>query len=272
MHRVSDADARQRDQIGGTRAGMTNPVTLVPRIRPRALVPRGAGRTHTGLVRQVNEDAILTDPGGILWAVADGMGGHGQGDIAADVVIDSLLRLPHSGDPQHMLALALEDANAIVFDRSQGAGNGIMGATIVAAMVEGGLAVLAWVGDSRGCLVRDGKLTRLTKDHSLVQEMVDAGDLPPELAETHPQANVVTRAIGAARQVEIDFNETALRAGDVLLLCSDGLSKCVPDANIAALLGNVGSPEAACIELVRAALRAGGPDNVSVIVIFMEEA
>lgn len=220
----------------------------------------------------MNEDAILTDPSGVLWAVADGMGGHGHGDIAADLVIDSLSRLPHDGDPRHVLALALEDANAQVFRRSQQDGMGIMGTTIVAALVEAGRVVMAWVGDSRGCLIRDGKLRRVTKDHSLVQEMVDAGTLQSELAESHPQSNVVTRAIGAAAQVEISFAEADLRAGDVVLLCSDGLSKCVTDTEIEILLGKVNSPEVACIELVRAALNAGGPDNVSVIAIFMDEA
>ena len=251
---------------------MTNPVTLVPKLRPRLPVPHGAGRTHTGLVRQVNEDAILTDPTGILWAVADGMGGHGNGDIAADIVIDNLSRLPHSGNARQMLRMALEDANAQVFAKSQAIGHGIMGATIVATIIGEGNATIAWVGDSRVCMVRQGALTRLTKDHSLVQELVDSGVLAAEMAESHPQANVVTRAIGAAPEVQVSLIETELRAGDILLLCSDGLTKCVPDKVVAATMVQAPTPEAACAELVRAALRAGGPDNVSVITVFMDEA
>ncbi len=250
---------------------MNNPITRVPRFQPRIAEPHGAGKTHVGLVRKVNEDAILTDPTGVLWAVSDGMGGYGHGDIAADIVIDCLSQLPHSGDPRKLLAFALDDANAQIFSRSREDGMGTMGATIVAALIAEGNAHIAWVGDSRACLVRDGQLRRLSKDHSLVQELVDAGSLLPELAEAHPQSNVVTRAVGAAAQVQIDFIEVALMPGDVVLLYSDGLSKTVSEIEIVEFLSQSASPELACANLVRAALVAGGPDNVSVIAVFIAE-
>jgi protein phosphatase len=215
----------------------------------------------------VNEDAILTDPGGALWAVADGMGGHGHGDLAADLVIDALARLPHGVGGRGLLQDGLADAHAEVRRRARADGLGSIGATVVALLVAGERATVAWAGDSRAYLLRGGEMAPLTRDHSLVQELVDRGALDPEAAAGHPQAHVVTRAVGAGDRAEPAFVELGLQAGDVLLLCSDGLTRCLPDADIAGVLGAAPDPEAACQALVEATLAAGAPDNVSAVVV-----
>jgi protein phosphatase len=224
------------------------------------------------MVREVNEDAILTDPTGALWAVADGMGGHGHGDIAADLVIDAFARLPHSGDRQTLLRSAFAAAQEAIRRRALAEGLGPIGATAVALLIEGDRATIAWAGDSRGYRSRGGRLERLTRDHSLVQEMVDRGEITEGEAEGHPQAHVVTRAVGAWERVDAALVDVALAAGDTLLLCSDGLTRCVPEAAIAAVLAAEPDPATACRALVEAALANGAPDNVAVVVVRLEHA
>jgi PPM family protein phosphatase len=238
----------------------------VPR-RDGRLIATGAGASHRGLVRDVNEDAVLTDPSGALWAVADGMGGHGHGDLAADLVIDALARLPHGEGGRRLLADAFAAAHDAVQRRARADGLGPIGATAVALLIEGDQAVLAWAGDSRGYRLRDGALEQLTRDHSLVQEMVDRGELGAREAERHPQANVVTRAVGALQRVEPAFRDLRLAAGDVLLLCSDGLNRCVPETTIAGVLRGAAEPARAARALIEAALEHGAPDNVSAVVV-----
>src|SRR4051812_9226578 len=138
-----------------------------------SLVVSGAGGSHRGLVRDANEDAILTDPTGVLWAVADGMGGHGHGDLAADLVIDALARVPHGDVGRSLLGTALQNAHAEVQRRALADGLGSIGATVVALMLDGDRAFVGWAGDSRAYLLRGGALTPLTRDHSLVQELID---------------------------------------------------------------------------------------------------
>ncbi len=231
------------------------------------LVASGAGLSHRGRVRSVNEDEILTDPTGALWVVADGLGGLGHGDVASDIVIDAFARLPHGAAGRSALQDAIAAANAEIRRQSRAGHFGTMASTVVAASVSGGRAVIAWAGDSRAYLWRAPDLTRLTHDHSLVQEMVDSGALDPEMAEHHPEAHIVTRAVGADERIEPAFREVTLRDGDRLLLCSDGLTRCVPEAGIGALISAAPTPDAACRDLVDAALDEGAPDNVSVIVV-----
>lgn len=228
------------------------------------LLISGDGMTHRGCVRPRNEDAILIDPEGELWAVADGMGGHGQGDVAATMVIDALAAGPLDDDPIETLIHKLEHSNAAIFARAAGS---TMGSTIVAAFLAHGVASLVWVGDSRIYLWRQGRLQQVSKDHSHVQELIDQGVLTPEAALTHPERNVITRAIGVDPEVVVDFAVLPLAVGDRLLLCSDGLTGCVSDAAIAQLLArDLGDLKTTQV-LVDAALEAGAPDNVSVIVI-----
>jgi protein phosphatase len=245
-------------------AAMTSPDTQLP---PGRLAAAGAGLSHRGRVRPLNEDAILVDPTGALWAVADGMGGHGHGDLAADLVIDAFARLPHGGTGRALLAQAFDAADGDVRRRARADGLGPIGATAVAALIEGRRATLAWAGDSRGYRLRRGSLERLTRDHSLVQELIDAGELTDAEAERHPQSHVVTRAVGAGDRADPSFAEVDLAAGDLILLCSDGLTRCVAEAEIARILAGAPDPEAACRGLVEAALAAGAPDNVSAVVV-----
>lgn len=245
---------------------MTSPTTRVPRPPRPALVARGAGLSHPGCQREANEDAILTDPSGALWAVADGMGGYGNGALAADIVIDQLARLPH-GIPGDAVAGALMAANDAVRARARADGIASMGATVVAALIDDGRATIFWAGDSRAYLARGESLAPLTRDHSVVQELVDLGRLARTEARAHPQGHVVTRAVGAAERLDVDRAEAALGPRDRLLLCSDGLTACVPEPQIARVLAAAARPEDACRHLVEAALEHGAPDNVSVIVV-----
>jgi protein phosphatase len=223
--------------------------------------------THRGLVRERNEDSILTDPTGRLWAVADGMGGHGFGDVASDIVIDSLAAVADHDDPSEILRERLEAANDAVLARAAAEGLGQIGATVVAALVDHARAHIAWAGDSRAYLLRGERLRLVTRDHTVVQDMVDRGELSAGLAETHPESHIVTRAVGGAPEIEVDQIELPLVPGDRLLLCSDGLPRCVYEHVIEAILRRPTAPEDACADLLREALAQGAPDNVSAIVV-----
>ncbi len=247
---------------------MTAPITVVP-VAPAAVpVPLGAGLTHRGRVRDRNEDSILTDPTGVLWAVADGMGGYGHGDVASDLVIDSLVALTEDGDPGGSLLRHLDLANRAVW--AEAARVGQMGATVVAVLLSRAIAHVVWAGDCRAYLMRGGRLRLLTRDHSLVQDLLERGEITEAEAATHPEQHIVTRAIGGAPDLEAESLTVPLLAGDRLLLCSDGLPRCVYDGTIAAILAEAPAPQTACEALVREALEAGAPDNVSVIVIDMQ--
>lgn len=240
-------------------AGSMDPVTTAPQLHIS-----GDGLTHRGRVRERNEDAILIDPNGELWAVADGMGGHGHGDIAASMVIDSLALGDLGAEPLDALVTQLEQCNAAIYARAAGA---TMGATIVAAYVEHDVSYLAWVGDSRIYLWRRGRLQQMSKDHSQTQELIDEGVLTQEGARTHPDRNVITRAIGVAPEVAVDVAVLPLARDDRLLLCSDGLTGCVCDHDIGIVLDRHLDDRQTAQTLVEAALVAGAPDNVSVIIV-----
>ena len=249
---------------------MTTATTLVPK-PPKYPPVSGAGLTHRGMVRTENEDAILTDPSGHLWAVADGMGGHGHGDVAADIAIDHLSRIDDGAEPGAALHDALMAANDEVIGRQGRDALGRMGTTVVAMFVRRAVAHIAWAGDSRAYLWRRGKLGMLTKDHSVVQELVDQGTLNPDDAELHPESHVITRAIGGERDLRVDLIAVPLSPGDRILLCSDGLSRVVHEPHIGAVLGEAETPADACRGLVQAALERGAPDNVSAIVVAVGE-
>lgn len=250
---------------------MSTPITVVPgQARPLPMAV-GAGLTNRGRVRDRNEDSILTDPSGALWAVADGMGGYGHGDVASEIVIDCLASIPDGVDPGPALVARLKQANDLVLQRQQMPGMGRMGATVVAVLISGAVAHVAWAGDSRAYLLRGGRLRPLTRDHSLVQEMIDRGELSPEEAERHPESHVITRAVGGGAELEVDQVSVPLAVGDRLLLCSDGLTRCVYEQTVEALLRDAASPEDACQKLVREALDSGAPDNVSAIAVLIRE-
>ncbi|MBK6467956.1 MAG: serine/threonine-protein phosphatase [Rhodobacter sp.] len=247
---------------------MNQPTTVVPRPGRGALpIARGHALTHRGCIRPANEDAILADPSGILWAVADGMGGHEGGAIAADLVVDSLAAISDEASPAEALEDAIEAANARVRQAARQRGAQTMGATVVALFIAQGIAHVAWAGDSRAYLLRGRRLRMVTHDHTVVQDMVDRGQLDKAAAEGHPEAHIITRAVGAADEIEVDHAAVPLLTGDRLILCSDGLPRCVYESVIEAIAGLGGSAEATCEALIRRALEEGSPDNVSVIVV-----
>ncbi len=250
---------------------MTVPTTRVPPLWPAA-APQftGAGLTHSGAVRERNEDSILTDPTGVLWAIADGMGGYGHGDLASDIVIDCLSRVSDEALAVPALQAQLRLANKTIFDRSQAPEMGAMGATVVALMIQNSVANIVWAGDCRAYLSRRGQLRLLTRDHTVVQDLVDQGLLGIQERDNHPESHVVTRAVGAEPEIELDTLGVPLIAGDRILMCSDGLTACMGDHEIAAHLNRRDTAEGIVQGLVAASLDAGAPDNVSVVCIFAE--
>jgi serine/threonine protein phosphatase PrpC len=220
--------------------------------------------TDIGRVRERNEDSILVDPP--LYVVADGMGGHRGGQVASQVALETLESLSTEG--RGSLAEHVRKANRAVWDRSeedeQLSG---MGTTLTAARIEGASALIAHVGDSRAYMLRDGVLRQLTTDHTLVARMVKSGEITEAEADVHPHKNVLTRALGTDEEVDVDEDSVALTDGDRLLLCSDGLTGMVTEDQIQAILENSEQPQQAADRLVKAANRAGGIDNISVVVI-----
>jgi serine/threonine protein phosphatase PrpC len=229
---------------------------------------RTAAVTDIGHVRERNEDRYLVS--GPVVAVADGMGGHLGGEVAASLATHVLARLSERGEGS--LADRVREANRVVFERSiQDRTVAGMGTTLTAAELVDGRARLAHVGDSRAYLFRDGELTRLTEDHTLVQQMVRAGELTSAQAEVHPHRNILTRVVGVDPGVEVDELEIELRPGDRLLLCTDGLTNMLPDARIAQVLGEEDEPRAAAERLVAEANQAGGIDNITVVLVDLVE-
>lgn len=225
-------------------------------------------RTDTGRVREGNEDSYLAEPP--LFAVADGMGGHLAGDVASATAVEVIRkeRKDLSPDDPDSLAAMLQHANEAIWDRAQSdPGLRGMGTTCTLALVDEQVAQLAHVGDSRAYLLRDGQLTQVTQDHTLVGRMVSEGRLSPEDAEHHPQRSIITRALGVDANVDIDVMTLELAEGDRLLLCSDGLSAMVGADAIRGVLESLADPQQAADELVDSANEAGGEDNVTVVVI-----
>ena len=221
-------------------------------------------RTHVGRVRQVNEDRLLDRPEHNIWAIADGMGGHAGGDIAADLAIAALSGLAVEGRPMRRDVMeALQDGNrAIVSHNARTSGHS--GATIVVLALDDRGADIYWAGDSRAYRIRGGVAEQLTRDHSVVQDLVDAGLLAAVDADRHPRSHIVTRALGAGTDVEIDHRRTDIEAGDIFLLCSDGFSRGMADDALAAEVSTHGADASA---LLRRAVERDGSDNVSLIVV-----
>jgi serine/threonine protein phosphatase PrpC len=240
-----------------------------------------AGGTDPGKVRPLNEDAWqiadqsetghLWDSRGRLLIVADGMGGHAAGEIASRLAVETLYQQYYDEDdvplpPAIRLERAVTEANLNVYEQAVAvdAQSG-MGTTLVAAVVHEARVLIANVGDSRAYLIRDGEATQITKDHSWVAEQVKLGTISEEQAETHAYRNLVTRCLGHRPGMQVDIFEHRLRAGDTLLLCSDGLSNQVPDSGIAAVLSEQ-EPEQAVQALIDEANQRGGPDNITAVV------
>ena len=225
--------------------------------------------THAGRVRRKNEDAYFAEPP--LFAVADGMGGALAGELASRIAVQALGELVEEGSDEERLASTVRLANRRVAERatSDPRASG-MGSTVTAALVGPRSVAFAHVGDSRAYLWRAGALTRLSDDHSLVAEWVKAGALAPEEAALHPQRSVITRALGADWQVDVDTWTMPARAGDVILLCTDGLTGFVDEAAIASTLAENDDLDVVVNALVDAANAAGGEDNITAVAMRLE--
>ncbi|MCX7111338.1 MAG: protein phosphatase 2C domain-containing protein [Proteobacteria bacterium] len=230
--------------------------------------------THTGLVREANEDAFFADAALGLWIVADGMGGHHAGEVASAIAIAEIPRCIQQGKS---LVNAIESAHQAIRDAAaQGKGGWNMGSTVVALQLNGLHYQIGWVGDSRAYRWDGTELRRLTKDHSYVQLLLDQGLIAEEAISTHPSRNLISQGLGVGgvdgETVKAGWVEGELTIGETLLLCSDGLTGEVSDEAVALILdGTKDNPER-LERLIRAALDAGGSDNVTAILVSPEEA
>ncbi len=235
----------------------------------RPPVIRYSATSHVGLVRKVNEDAILTAPEARIWAVADGMGGHAAGDVAAGIVIDALAMVPHDLAPAALMQAtrgALHRAHDAIRTEARTRAVDTMGATVVTLSLADGHFVAFWAGDSRLYRFREGEVELLTHDHSAVAELVEAGAMTWDEAELHPMSNMVTRAVGVGEVLELDKIRGALRAGDRFLLCSDGLSRHATFDALRRLVPRA-PIETVTDTLLSHAMAGGARDNVSIIVV-----
>lgn len=224
--------------------------------------------THTGLVRELNEDSHLALPELGLWVIADGMGGYEAGEVASRITI---LEIARSIEQGISLVNAIENAHrAIQTAALQGEGSADMGSTVVAAKLDGLRYEIAWVGDSRAYLW-NGTLHQLTKDHSYIQLLLNAGLITESEMPNHPSRNIISQALGAGgidnATIKVDLVSGELNAGDTLLLCSDGLNGEVSDNCIETILSDTTNNQVRVDRLITTALKAGGTDNITVIVI-----
>jgi len=229
-------------------------------------------KTHTGCVRDHNEDAFVAREEVGLWVVADGMGGHEGGEWASAKIVEKLdeIELPTDFDAAcEAIAEAIRKANrAIIVEARRRAKQ--MGSTVVALLLRDDRYALLWVGDSRGYLLRDGEMRQLTRDHTQVQEMVARGIMSPEDAIGHPMGHILSRAVGVRDEVEVDMVTGEVAPGDIYLICSDGLHGYVEETEVVRLLSQ-GAPEEAAEQLVELTLAKGAPDNVTVIAVWASE-
>ena len=233
-----------------------------------------AGRSDVGIIRSGNEDNYIMVPDRGIFVVADGMGGHAAGEVASEMAVRHIARelgtlrgLSEEQIAERMRG-AIRDANAAIFERTlteldkRG-----MGTTVTALVLFGERFLIGQVGDSRAYLMRQGRLVQLTKDHSYVQEQVDAGYLTPEQARSHPYSNVITRCVGANSEVVPDVYVGVVKPGDLFLLASDGLTGMVEDAQLAELLRSDHTPEEKVEDLIADANSHGGLDNITAILV-----
>ncbi len=223
-------------------------------------------RSDVGCVRAHNEDSYLV--ASPLFAVCDGMGGHAAGEVASSIAVETIAKMSPGTADAARLAAGVEAANAAIIEASaNGVGRPGMGCTATVAYIEGHTIAIAHVGDSRAYLMHEGVLTRITHDHSYVEELVDAGEITADEARIHPNRSVITRALGSDPAMYADHFQLNIDEGDRLILCSDGLSSMVPDSEIENIAQKSSTAQMCTDNLVDAALAAGGADNVSVVVV-----
>lgn len=235
-----------------------------------ALSLESYGVSHRGCVRQRNEDNFLVDPQSGLWLVADGMGGHDAGDLASASIVEHLaaIGVPSSApDLRARFEDCLSQAHLEIREISKSRGVTI-GSTVAALLAVDGNFACLWSGDSRIYLVRAGTISQISRDHTEVQELLDQGMLSPDEARNWPRRNIITRAVGVSEEAVIDFHQGEILPGDIFVLCTDGLTAHVTDAEIeiAALSA---PPQEACELLLSTVLARGGTDNVTIILVRM---
>ncbi len=228
-------------------------------------------QSDTGRHRPVNEDSAFARAP--VFVVADGMGGAQAGEVASRIAVETFQQgLPEDGTPAERLAMRAKEANRRIYDLSKAAQERAgMGTTLTAAYLDDTNLAIAHVGDSRAYLFRDGELKRLTQDHSLVEELKARGKLTEEQAAEHPQRSIITRALGPEPTVEVDTWNYPVKAGDVLLLCSDGLTSMLSEDQVAAVLNQADTIQHAAQRLIDEANEAGGRDNITVVLFRLEE-
>ncbi len=236
----------------------------------RPLRWNSAEDTNVGMVREVNEDSIISLPEIQLWAVADGMGGYEAGNVASNMIVKSLADITNKSSLNEFVDSiedSLIDVNHRILEYADIMLDGrTLGSTVVSLAIKGHVGICLWAGDSRLYRLRNNNLIQLSRDHSQVEELVQQGFLTPEEAEVHPDSNVITRAIGANHEVYIDINVFSVQLGDVFLLCSDGLYNMVSKEDIAQLMASLPLNQAVDA-LIQKALDNGANDNVSVILV-----
>lgn len=226
-------------------------------------------RSHIGSVRTINEDRVLNDEKRCLWAVADGMGGHSRGDMAAQLVVSALVRLDRDAPlTATSIDSAMHAANGEIFTLNGKVGSQ-SGATVAGLFFNHVTATIFWAGDSRVYRQRGVTATLLTRDDRALQGMIEAGVISAKQARKHPRATVITRAVGATPTIELSYRQESLEAGDIFLICSDGLSDLVEQDEIESALGD--DIEASAAKLIQRALVQGGHDNISVVIVRVAE-
>lgn len=232
-----------------------------------------ASSTRVGCVRTLNEDACLELIDRQLWAVADGMGGHKAGDVASRSIVDALTAVPWETNFAHFVDSVEQQilsAHQYLLTLGRSLGQ-IAGSTVVVLLGHARNALVMWAGDSRAYLLRQGTLQQLTRDHSYVEELLARGEISAADAHSHPEANVITRAVGAGQELYLDMDILELYHGDMLLLCSDGVYKELTEQQINAIMSHGYSPSAIVQEMINACIEHGARDNVSAVVVKVVE-
>jgi len=236
----------------------------------RNMAFKSSATTHVGMVRKVNQDAYAERSDIGVWAVADGMGGHEAGEIASAMVTDHIKSLPANDDIVDMLDAvehSIMAANKALIERAASYDSQrVPGSTIVVLIINGDKGAIVWAGDSRIYRHRDNMITQLTRDHSHVQDLVEQGVILESEAESHPMANVITRAVGISEPLELDSQWIDVRPDDQFLLCSDGLSRLVTNDELQSMMSNRNSEEVTQ-SLLHTALVRGARDNVTLICV-----
>jgi protein phosphatase len=226
------------------------------------------GVSHRGCVRLLNEDSFLMEPKSGLWLVADGMGGHEAGEVASSTIVEHLATIGVASSAPELLA-RFEDRLGRAHEEIRGLAKArgvTIGSTVAALLAMNGSFACFWSGDSRVYLVRDGRISQISRDHTEVQELLDKGMISPSEARSWPRRNVITRAVGVSEEIAVDFHQGQTLPGDVFVLSTDGLTAHVEDAEILEAVAAY-APQAACEKLLDTVLGRGGTDNVTIVLV-----